>query len=556
MLRRGPSGRAIGRSIGRFMTRWSLRYAIALVLVAATACASRSDLASAPLSEAGGPVIAAGYRFVANRFIRAIPVRDIALSGLKGLSAIDPLAEAEERGDRVAIRHDGDTLALLDRPASDDIDGWAGVTIRAFEAAGARSVRIRNARPEEIYRAVFHAAMASLDRYSRYSTPEEARENRAWREGYGGIGVTIRAGNGHTRIVSVMPGTPGHRAGLKDNDIILAIGGTGIEGMSLSQVVRRLRGPRGSRVRLTVRRAGRKRPLAVEIARAFIVPQTVTARRTGNAVYLRIGRFGNETARKAAGLVARWRTRIGRQKLSGAIIDLRNNPGGLLDQAIRIADLFLDEGEIMHTKGRHPASRQRYTARYGDILRGRPIVVLVNGRSASSSEIVAAALQDNGRAAIVGSNSFGKGTVQSVASLPNRGEMMLTWSRFHAPSGYPLQGLGVRPNICTSGDRRTTRAAGRAIDRLITGRTASAATFGRWRRQTNPESDDSRALRAACPAGTPTSGIDLELEIAQQLLARPHLYRLAVAASAPAQAGKPGRQQRAEEGPVDATSLR
>ena len=556
MERKDPAGKAIGRSIGRFMTRWTLRYATALALVAATACASRSDLSSAPLSEGGETVIGAGYRFVATRYIRPVPIRAVALSGLGGLSKIDPKARVVPADGRIAVRYEGEVVDRFVQPPADDFRGWAGITVRAFEAAGSRSVKIRNAQPDEVYRAVFRAALKSLDRYSRYSTPAEARDNRALREGYGGIGVTIRAESGLTRIVSVVPGAPGDKAGLRDNDIIAAIAGDPIRGMSLGNVVRRLRGPRGSEVRLTVRRAARKRPLTVSVTRAFIVPQTVAAHRTDNAVYLRILRFGDDTARKAAGKVARLRTSIGRRELSGAILDLRDNPGGLLEQAVRISDLFLDDGDIMQSRGRHPSSRRTYSARYGDVLRGKPIVVLVNGRTASSSEILAAALQDNGRAVVVGSNSFGKGTVQSVASLPNGGEIVLTWSRFHAPSGYTLQDLGVRPNICTAADRRNAHAARRAIARLVAGETASADTFRVWRRQGEPDADGVRTLRAACPGSNSRDTPDVEMEIARRLLAVPRLYRLALSASAPESHRASTERERAEERPIDATNLR
>lgn len=545
-----------GRSIGRFMTRWSLRYVIAVLLVVATACASRSDLTSAPLSEGGESIIGAGYRFIETRYIRDVPIRAVALSGLEGMTKIDPKVQAHPMGDRIAIQHEGAVLATLEQPRSDDIRGWADVTVRAFEIAGNRSIRIRNAQPEEVYRAVFRTALESLDRYSRYSTPSEARENRALREGYGGIGVTIRTEKGIVRIVSVMPGTPGDRAGLKDNDIIAAIAGVPLQGKSLNYVVRHLRGPRGSEVRLTVRRAARNQPLTINVTRAFIVPQTVVARRSGNAVYLRIVRFGDDTARKTEDKVARLRTKIGRRKLSGAILDLRNNPGGLLEQAIRISDLFLDDGEIMESRGRHPNSRQRYDARYGDVLRGKPIVVLVNSRTASSSEILAAALQDNGRAVVVGSNTFGKGTVQSVASLPNKGEIILTWSQFHAPSGYTLQGLGVRPNICTGSDRRDASAARRSIDRLIAGETASAAAFRTWRRQSEPKAESVRALRVACPGRALSGQPDVELEIAGRLLKDPRLYRLALAASAPEPDRASAGRESAEDDSIDATNLR
>ena len=211
------------------------------------------------------------------------------------------------------------------------------------------------------------------------------------------------------------------------------------------------------------------------------------------------------------------------------ILDLRNNPGGLLDQSITLSDLFLNSGAIVSTRGRHPESHQSYTARSGDILGGKPIVLLINGRSASSSEIVAAALQDNGRAVIVGSNSFGKGTVQSVASLPNQGEMILTWSRFHAPSGYTLQGLGVRPNICTSTGRHTANVA---MSRLIAGKTAKANVFRAWRAHAVAPVNVARQLRAGCPPRALGGAFDVELEVARRLLRDPRLYRQALVASA------------------------
>jgi len=547
-----PSSTArFARSMGRFMSRWSFRHAIALVIVATTACASRGELTTAPLARGGETVIGTGYRFIAERFIRAVPVRQIALSGLKGLTLIDPKVRAEERGGSVVVRHNGKIIALFDRPGARDLRGWARVTVRAFQASKKVSVKIRNAPSEEVYRVVFGSTLASLDRYSRYSTAAEARDSRAWREGYGGIGITIRSEKGLTRIITVMPGSPGQKAGLKDNDVIIAIAGVAIRKMNLRNVVRRLRGPRGSRVLVTVRRTTRKRPLTVAVTRRFIIPHTVISRREGDAIYIRLTRFSSGTARKTAQAVARWRARIGQRKFSGVILDLRNNPGGLLDQSITVSDLFLNSGSIVYTKGRHPESFQQYAARRGDILGGKPVVVLVNGRSASSSEIVAAALQDNGRAVVVGSNSFGKGTVQSVASLPNQGEMILTWSHFHAPSGYTLQGLGVRPNICTSMGARNARSA---VSRLIEGKTAGADVFRSWRRYTVPPVQVAKALRAGCPPRALAGPFDVELEIARRLLTDQGLYDRALAASTRGTARPTARRTRTGNNRAAATT--
>ena len=516
------------RRMGRFMNRWSFRHAIALVLISATGCASWGEPTSVPLARGGETVIVTGYRFIAERFVRNVPIPQIALSGLKGLTLIDPQIRAKERGGSIVVHHDNKIVAHLDRPGTTDIEGWARVTVQAFQEAKNVSVKIRNAPSEEVYRVLFSSTLASLDRYSRYSTSAEARDSRAWRDGYGGIGIIIRSEKGDIRIITVMPGSPGQKAGLKDNDIITAIAGIPVSKMSLGSVVQRLRGPKASRVLVTVRRTTRKKPLTVTVTRRFIIPNTVIARREDKAIYIRLTRFGRGTARKITKAVARWRSRIGQRKVTGVILDMRNNPGGLLDQSVKVSDLFLSSGSIAYTKGRHPESFQQYAARGGDILGGKPIVVLVNGRSASSSEIVAAALQDNERAVIVGSSSFGKGTVQSVASLPNQSEMILTWSRLHAPSGYTLQGLGVRPNICTSLDVRNSRTA---ATHLIKNKIAQADVFRSWRQYTTPLLQVAETLRAGCPPKALAGSFDLEMMIARQLLKNKALYEKVLAAS-------------------------
>ncbi len=504
------------------MTRWGFRYATAFILVAATACASRSEPGTS-FSERGRMVIATGYRFITERYIDKVSPRQVAMAGLKGIHSLDPTLDAEMKGRSVVVRRADNVVALFKAPNFDNSNKWADTTVDAFLAARSVSPKIREANAETIYKAVFDSALTSLDKYSRYASAADARDSRAWREGYGGIGITIRHEKGLTKVVSVMPTTPAAKAGVKAEDTIVGIDGRATKGWTLRQVVRQLRGPRGSWVRLTLARTTRPTPVNVRVERRFIIPNTVTYRRKGRIAYIAINRFSTGTARRVALAVRRARTEIG-PRLRGLVIDLRNNPGGLLDQAIGVSDLFLTGGAIVSTRGRHPESHQRYVAQRFDITNGLPIVVLVNGRSASSSEIVAAALQDNGRAVLVGTNSFGKGTVQSVTSLPNRGEMILTWSRFHAPSGYALQGLGVLPNVCTSLGPHTANAV---VTALRNHKTANSYVFKRWRRVDLPSKSRQKALRKLCPASVVTGKFDVDFEVARRLISNRRLYQMA-----------------------------
>jgi carboxyl-terminal processing protease len=252
------------------------------------------------------------------------------------------------------------------------------------------------------------------------------------------------------------------------------------------------------------------------------VPETVTYRREGDIGYFRIYQFNQDTADSLQRAIENARNDIGDQ-MRGIVLDLRDDPGGLLDQAVAVSDLFMTSGRIVSTQGRHPDSRQYFEATSGDITRGLPIAVLINGGSASASEIVAAALQDSGRGVIIGSNSYGKGTVQTVLRMPNDGEFTLTWARFHAPSGYTLHHLGVLPTICTEkGDEDATSI----MAELGTGRLKPIPVL-----QRDTVSPDDTAsldkLRAACPAVRGTRALDLD--VALRLLNQPRLYAKAVA---------------------------
>ncbi len=499
---------------------------LAPTLLALLALAGCTDLAgqfrAARDAGTARAMYVAGFENIESVYIDPVATDEVAMAGLGALSAIDPALTVQRRDSRLAVLVNGRLASTFPTPADDDATAWGVLTARAVDAARAASPLLREAPNEAVYDAVFAGVIGSLDGYSRYSGAESARENRASRDGFGGIGVRIAVEDVGVRIVSVMHYTPAERAGLRADDLISHIDGGAAQNLDQQTAVDRLRGPVKSRVHLTVLRDGEDAPISVAVTRAHVVPESVTYRREGDVGYIRIYSFNLETAGSLRKEIANARDEIG-GAVRGYVLDLRGNPGGLLDQAVAAADLFLDHGRIVSTHGRHPDSHQFFDATPGDVTDGLPIVVLINGNSASAAEIVAAALQDSGRAAVIGSNSYGKGTVQTVLTMPNDGELTLTWARFHAPSGYPLDRLGVLPTICTN-DGAAADAA-RLLMALRAGDIRAVPTTLRNRADPRDVAalDD---LRAACPIRRAEQPADLQFALG--LLAEPALYARAV----------------------------
>lgn len=462
-----------------------------------------------------------GYRDITDIYISDVTVARLALAGLNGLSSVDPEIAVTQGQGRVQVALDGQPVGSFAAPDRGDAEGWGNLTAAAIGLSRVRSAELSAAEPERLYELVFDGVLGELDHFSRYAGREEAREHRASRDGFGGIGVRIRLDDEGVRILSVMEHTPAAQAGLHSNDVITQIDGRPTAGLSQREVIRHLRGPLRSTIELTIERAPEPAPLKVQVVRAHIVPQTVTYARLGNVAYIRIGGFNQHTARSLREKVRQGAEEIG-PVLAGYVLDLRGNPGGLLDQAIAVSDLFLTSGRILTTHGRHPDSHQYFDAAPDDLARNKPVAVLVNGNSASASEIVAAALQDTGRAIVVGTTSFGKGTVQTVLRLPNEGELTLTWARFHAPSGYGLNGRGVMPDICTAGDSPNVD---QVLDRLRRGFLPIDRAM--LRREIAPNDGPGlEAFRAACPPGPGEPEVDLE--VARRLLEDPQLFARAL----------------------------
>ena len=299
---------------------------------------------------------------------------------------------------------------------------------------------------QELIESAIRGMLASLDPHSSYLDPKSFQDMRVQTKGeFGGLGIEVTMENGLVKVVSPIDDTPAFRAGVQAGDLISHLDGEPVLGLTLAEAVEKMRGPVNTDLVLTLRRPNRE-PFDVTITRDVITVKSVRSRLEDDVAYLRITAFNEQTSPGLEQAVNRLSEQA-EGPLKGYVLDLRNNPGGLLDQAIAVSDAFLNAGEIVSTRGRHPDDAQRYNAREGDLANGLPIIVLINGGSASASEIVAGALQDHGRAVIMGTRSFGKGSVQTIIPLSGSGAMRLTTSRYYTPSGRSIQAHGIDPDI-------------------------------------------------------------------------------------------------------------
>jgi carboxyl-terminal processing protease len=302
---------------------------------------------------------------------------------------------------------------------------------------------------EELIRAAINGMLTSLDPHSSYLAPEDFDDMQVQTRGeFGGLGIEVTQEEGFVKVVSPMDGTPADKAGIEAGDFITHVNGESVMGLTLDEAVELMRGPVGSEIIITIAREGTDEPFDVSIIRDTIKVTAVRSRVVGKTVVLRVTTFNDQTT---PGLQSELKKSVeelgGMQNVDGFVIDLRNNPGGLLTEAISVSDAFLEKGEIVSTRGRAAADGERFNATPGDLAEGKPIVVLINGGSASASEIVTGALQDHRRAIVVGTKSFGKGSVQTVVPLRGDGAMRLTTARYYTPSGRSIQMLGVMPDI-------------------------------------------------------------------------------------------------------------
>ena len=299
----------------------------------------------------------------------------------------------------------------------------------------------------DVMDSAINGVLQSLDPYSAYMSPELFKSMQTESRGeFGGLGIEIGMEAGVVKVIAPIADTPADKAGIKAGDYIVRINNEQVQGKTLMEAVKLMRGPVGSSIELTIRRKNLKKPLIFNIQRQIIEVQSVESKVLGdkkNIGYIKLKSFNENSDKQFIKLVKKYE----KQNLKGYIIDLRNNPGGLLNQAIAITDFFLEEGEIVSTKGRRTSETRKFFARTGDGVKGKPVIVLINNGSASASEIFAGALKDHKRAIILGENSYGKGSVQSIIPLRNGGGIRLTISKYYLPSGKSISEVGVSPDI-------------------------------------------------------------------------------------------------------------
>jgi carboxyl-terminal processing protease len=460
--------------------------------------------------------------FMAPRTLEPIPVAQLALWGLSGLTALDPALGVTLRDGRLRLALADRMLAMRPPPPGNDPRAWAQTATEFATAAWGFSAPVRKAGTEGVLHAFFDEMFNHLDPYSRYVAPREAAEDRARRTGRAGAGVTL-VQQGNTVVVqAAIADGPGARAGLRPGDRILSVDEQSTAGQDATVVAEWIAGPEDTTVVIALRtREGRVR--TVRILREMVPPETVFAERTGEVLVLRITGFNYRTNARLERELARGVA--GPRPPSGIVLDLRGNRGGLLREAVAVADELLNAGVVATTAGRDPEASRVWRSYDGAMAADIPAVVAVDGRSASAAEIVAAALADRGRAVVVGSSTLGKGLVQTIAPLPDGGELFVTWSRVLAPLGWPIQGLGVLPQVCTSLGQDVLE---RQLATLDAGSQPMAPAIARHRAARAPlPSAQVLAIRNACPAA---EARDADMDAARFLIAHPAAYAAALLA--------------------------
>jgi carboxyl-terminal processing protease len=496
---------------------WASNLAFGVLLAA---CVEHQSLPNDPT----GRLFARGLDEITDLYIAPVSNRKLILAGAARFSRLDDKFSVTESAGgegktQIVLSYGGREVAVYPMPADSEPHAWGDLMGHLVVNAKAVSPAVAALSEDQIDKALFDGITGALDRFSRYAAPETARDQRAVRDGFGGIGITLDLAGEEFRITQVTSGGPADLAGIKPDDRLVAVNGVATGGRSQSDVVHALRGPIFSPVEITVYRPNPGQRRSFRLQRALVILPTVTMSRDGGIAIFQVASFNQNTTQQIVEDLGHLQREIG-QRLRGIVLDLRGNPGGLLDQAVSLSDVFIPKGPIVATVGRHPASRQFFEASGDSLAPQIPIVVLINGGSASSSEIVAAALQDVGRAVIVGTASYGKGTVQTVLRLPNDGELTLTWAQLVAPSGYFLHEHGVVPSLCTSDlgdDENSVQIALQRTDTVGSSLVRPRASLdeGAWSQ-----------LRRSCPARQGDREIDIK--VAKRLLADPALFGQAV----------------------------
>jgi len=504
------------------------RICVALGLcVLQAACATSDRMAvTSPDDPQTRELISQTIELVATRYIDPISREQILVSTLDGLSSIDENIRVDITPTDLVLQYDDRTVGKIALPASSDgtadhenLQIWSEITLTGLARYRAHSAKLRNTDTKDIESALISGAIRNLDRYSRYEGPVRAENARNRRDGYIGIGVRVVGGSGYPVVKLVHAESPAARAGLHPGDQILTVNGEDMYGKASRYAADLLHGEEGTSVLLEVNAAKSNAITPMEILRERVIDRTVFDDVRDNILIARVSSFNSATASTLADSIMKAKLYDG--GLHGIILDLRGNRGGLLQQGVAVADLFLADGPIGKTFSRVTAARHIFKAETGDLTNGAPLVVLIDGRTASSAELVAAALQDRHRAVLIGSTSFGKGSVQAINDLPNHGTLTFTWSRMTAPSGYTFDRIGLFPAICTKSGTGST--AIHKVANALSQRDETASVMMKWRKLDYQDEKSRRELRSVCPANT--NGETFDVEVALELLKNNREYK-------------------------------
>ncbi len=502
-----------------------MRLALALVLLLLAIPARGQPGGSARAEFPSGlaaSVLTASFDFLEPRTLEPVPVRQLALWGLHGLTAIDAGLTIEDHGLTLDLRQANRSIHQCTVPPEPTAAAWGQAGAELMSAAWDVSEAVRSAGSQALITSFFDELFNHLDPYSRYVPPGAADLDRAHRSGAAGIGLVLAQVGKAFVVQSVNADGPSAEAGIIKGDSILAVDDQPTLGADLPTVLSWITGIDGTEVGITVRRRDGSTQV-VDVERVVLPPETVFAEQVGTVLLVRIAGFSSDTDRRLGQEFERFLAKEpASRRPRGVVLDLRGNRGGLLRQAVAATSLMLENGLVAVTAGRNPGATHEWQAVAHDATEGVPVVVLVDGRSASAAEIMAAALADQGRAVVVGSSTLGKGLVQTVATLPDGGELFVTWSRVLAPLGWPIQGVGVLPQVCTSQGPDATMQQLASLNR---GRLPSADALARHDAARAPLSgSEIAALRNACPAA---EGREADMTAARYLLEHPAAYAAA-----------------------------
>ncbi len=423
------------------------------------------------------------YRRINEYALEPVSYRYAVKDGLDALKTLDPNINSK----------------IENPPAAEDWKAWSSLTYRTIK----QSPTLAGSPPEPIYQAFFAGFFTDMDGFSHYLPPEEAQAMQEWKDGYGGIGVTFERRKDEVVVVDVFVGSPADKAGIKAGEKIIALDGQPVLPLTAKEFANKVRGPIGSVLTLSLSDAqGQVRDISLK--RARVQPTTIALTREGEVAIIRISRFMPGTVnefRRAARQVV-W------SKAKAVILDLRHNPGGILETATTIAAMLVPKGVVAQTTGRHPRAASDFRSSGSDVLARLPLYVLIDAQTASAAETLSAALQDRGRAMLIGSTSFGKGSVQTVGPLPHGGELAVTWARLVAPSGYSYMRQGVQPDVCLSQPELTFEAA-------ILNATAGSARLPILDLQRQADADETviKRLLAHCPRASNLDNLALPVAL-------------------------------------------